>query len=167
MMTVTTIRSCAALLAAVCWIGCSQQQPSSSANNADTTDKTLTALPDVKDRTPAVPDTQFIIVDSTVNIRLGNDTVPRRSGAFDSTLAAYWLQYYNSTKQLPKFLRFKYQGTVMMGARGSLMDAVVIVQDSLKAHIAQDKYQQAFSALTPQQQQELQQAFPILFQTKL
>lgn len=171
MTTLAIIHRKTLLLAAiVLGTGCAQKQPSATGNSSDTADtanNTVTALPDLKNKTPAIPDTQFIVVDSTVNIRLNNDLVPRRSGAFDSTLAAYWLQCYTDAQKLPKYLRFKYQGTVMMGARGSLMDAVVHVQDSLKAHIAQDRYKQGFSTLTPQQQKELKETYPVLFQKGL
>lgn len=102
-----------------------------------------------------------------VNIKMNNGAIPRRPGAFDSTLSAYWIQLYNSEKKLPSYLRFKYQGTVMMGARGNLMDQVMHVQDSLKDHIAQEKYQQGFKQLDKNKQQKLAKDFPVLFQKQL
>jgi len=142
------------------------QQPGSKTPSADTSAKAITAPPDLGPP-PAVPDTQFIIVDSLVNIRVNNQPVPRRPGAFDSTLAAYWMACYTQFRKLPAFLRFKYQGTVMMGARGSLMDAVAHVQDSLKDHIAREKYQLDFRRLDPSHQKELKRSFPVLFQKRL
>jgi hypothetical protein len=150
-----------------------QNQPGNQSTSADATAATdtvtapdpITAAPDLG-KPPAIPDTQFIIVDSMVNIKLNNESVPRRPGAFDSTLAAYWMQCYNSEKKLPAFLRFKYQGTVMMGARGNLLDQVVHVQDSLRDHIAQEKYQQGFKQLNKGQQKEMQKDFPVLFQKR-
>ena len=149
---------------------CTQSGNRTSTTQTDTDTvtgpKALTAAPDLG-APPTVPDTQFIIVDSMVNIKVNNASVPRRAGAFDSTLSAYWIQLYNSEKKLPTYLRFKYQGTVMMGARGNLMDQVAHVQDSLKDHIAQEKYQQGFKQLDKNKQQELAKDFPVLFQKQL
>lgn len=150
---------------------CGQSQsPGQTSGQADTDTvtgpKAITAAPDLG-APPTVPDTQFVIVDSMVNIKVDNETVPRRPGALDSILATYWMQLYNSEKKLPSFLRFKYQGTVMMGARGNIMDQVVHVQDSLRDHIAQDKYQQNFKQLDANKQKELAKDFPILFQKQL
>jgi hypothetical protein len=147
---------------------CVQKQPGNQSSNTatDTNATAVTAVPDLGPP-PAVPDTQFIVVDSVVNIRMNNGAVPKRPGAFDSTLADYWLQCYTRAQKLPAFLRFKYQGTVMMGARGNLMDAVVHVQDSVKDHIAKEKYQQDFHRLDPSQQRELERTYPVLFQKQL
>lgn len=150
---------------------CGQQsnhQASSTDTAADsaTGRKDVTALPDLG-ATPAVPDTQFIIVDSMANIKLNDATVPRRPGALDSTLSAYWIQLYNSEKKLPSFLSFKYQGTVMMGARGNIMDQVLHVQDTLKNHIAQEKYRKNFKELDADKQKELAKDFPVLFRKQL
>jgi hypothetical protein len=149
------------------------QQPGqqASSGDTDTTDtaagrKALTAPPDMGPP-PAVPDTQFIIVDSMVNIRVNDQSVPRRPGALDSTLSAYWIRLYNSEKRLPSFLRFKYQGTVMMGARGNIMDQVTHVQDTLKNHIALEKYQKNFRELDAGKQKDLAKDFPVLFQKQL
>ena len=148
------------------------QRPSPGASSDTTASdsaagpKALTATPDLGGP-PTVPDTQFVVVDSMVNIKVNNEAVPRRPGAFDSTLSAYWIQLYNSEKKLPSFLRFKYQGTVMMGARGNLMDQVAHVQDSLKNHISQEKYQQNFKQLDAEKQKELAKDFPVLFQKQL
>lgn len=155
------------LLLAACGQGSS---PGEASDTADTDSaagpKALTAAPDLGGP-PTVPDTQFVIVDSMANIKVNNASVPRRPGALDSTLAAYWVQLYNSEKKLPSFLRFKYQGTVMMGARGNIMDQVAHVQDSLKNHIAQEKYQQSFKQLDGDKQKELAKDFPVLFQKQL
>ncbi len=137
-----------------------------SATDTDTAAKPITAVPDLG-TPPAVPDTQFVIVDSVVNIQMNDVAVARRPGAFDSTLANYWLQCYNSTQKLPKFLRFKYQGTVLMGARGNLMDVVVHVQDSVKDYISKEKYQQEFHRIDPSHQKELEEMYPVLFQKRL
>lgn len=146
---------------------CTQRQPAGQDSAADTDTvagpKAITAAPDLG-APPAVPDTQFVIVDSMVNIKVNNEAVARRPGAFDSTLAAYWLQCYTNEQKLPGYLRFKYQGTVMMGARGNLLDQVAHVQDSLKDHIAKEKYQQGFKGLEKKQQKEFQKDFPVLFQ---
>ena len=131
---------------------------------ADTGRTAVTALPDFPGENTAIPDTQFIVVDSMVNIRVNDSPVPRQPGAFHSTLAAYWLQCYQSSQKLPAFLSFKYQGTVMMGARGNIMDDVQHAQDSVKEHIAQQTYRQPFSALTASQQEQLRKDFPVLFQ---
>jgi len=154
------------LLAGIVLLAACGQQPGSKVPFTDTSTKAITAPPDLGPP-PAVPDTQFIIVDSMVNIRMNNQAVPRRPGAFDSTLAAYWLTCYTQSQKLPAFLRFKYQGTVMMGARGSLMDAVAHAQDSLKDHIAREKYQLDFHRLDPSHQKELEKSFPVLFQKRL
>lgn len=158
---------CSLLLLAACG---QRQSPgeTSGQTGADSVagPKAITAAPDLGPP-PTVPDTQFVIVDSMAGIKVNNEPVPRRPGAFDSTLATYWMQLYNSEKKLPSFLRFKYQGTVMMGARGNIMDQVAHVQDSLRNHISQDKYQQNFKQLDTDKQKELTKDFPILFQKQL
>jgi len=170
-MTVPNIKwsliLCSLLLLAACGQAPSPGEKSGQADSDSAAGpKALTAAPDLGPP-PAVPDTQFVIVDSMVNIKVNNASVPRRPGALDSTLAAYWIQLYNSEKKLPSFLRFKYQGTVMMGARGNIMDQVAHVQDSVKNHIAQEKYQQNFKQLDADKQKELAKDFPILFQKQL
>lgn len=169
-MTSSNIK-CSLLLSGLLLLAaCTQSRKRASSPQADTDTatgpKALTAAPDLG-APPTVPDTQFIIVDSMVNIKMNNGAIPRRPGAFDSTLSTYWIQLYNSEKKLPSYLRFKYQGTVMMGARGNLMDQVMHVQDSLKDHIAQEKYQQGFKQLDKNKQQKLAKDFPVLFQKQL
>lgn len=170
-MTVPNIKwglsLCSLLLVAACRQTPSPAETSGQADRDSAAGaRAITAAPDLGPP-PAVPDTQFVIVDSMVNIRMNNETVPRRPGALDSTLASSWMQFYHNGKKLPSFLRFKYQGTVMMGARGNIMDQVVHVQDSMRNHIARDKYQQNFKQLDVGKQKELAKDFPILFQTKL
>ena len=170
-MTTTTVRTCF-LLAGILWMGACGQPSNTDVKNdttavdTDTATKAITAVPDLGEP-PAVPDTQFIVVDSMVNIQMNDQTVPRKPGALDSMLAGYWLQCYQGTQKLPKFLRFKYQGTVMMGARGNLMDAVVHVQDSIKDFISREKFQQEFHRREPSHHKALDERFPVLFQRRL
>lgn len=170
-MTIPNIKWGLSLCSLILLAACGQKpSPGETSGQADSDSlpgpKAITAAPDLG-APPAVPDTQFVIVDSMVNIKVNNETVPRRPGALDSILASSWIQFYNSGKKLPSFLRFKYQGTVMMGARGNIMDQVTHVQDSVKDHIAQDKYQQSFKQLDAGKQKELAKDFPILFQKQL
>ena len=154
---------CAGLL----FTACTHSTPNKNVTQVtDTNASAVTAVPDLGD-TPEVPDTQFIVVDSMVNIKVNDQAVPRGQHSFDSALITYWTDCYKSNGKLPAYLRFKYQGTVMMGARGNLMDAVVRVQDSVKDHIAREKFSQEFHKIDPQHQKELEKLYPVLFQRRL
>ncbi|HEU4553025.1 MAG TPA: hypothetical protein VFS25_09330 [Chitinophaga sp.] len=157
---------CAGLLLTACTHSTSNKNATGADTDTAAKASAITAVPDLGPA-PEVPDTQFIIVDSMVNIKVNDQAVPRRKNAFDSTLISYWKATYARTQKLPAYVRFKYQGTVMMGARGNLMDAVVRAQDSLKDHIARDKYLQEFHKIDPLQQKEMEKKYPVLFQKQL
>lgn len=109
-------------------------------------------------------DTSRIVVDSMARISFNGTPVDGKVTTLDNVLYNNWLQAYQASKHLPAALKMTKIGTVMMGARGSIMDAIVLAQDKMKDYIAQDKFQKKFAQLTPEQQKTLQDTHAILFQ---
>jgi hypothetical protein len=67
-------------------------------------------------------------------------------------------------RRVPATLHITYIGTVMMGARGDIMDEVLKAQNDMKNYIAKDKYRKPYDSLSPDEQARMQQHYAILFQ---
>ncbi len=125
-------------------------------------------------QTPLVTDTQpadtllhmdssVMVVDSTSHITFNG--MPVKGDRNDIHRAVYnsWLHAYDQSGHLPVGFQLVQQGTVTMGIRGILGDAVLQAQEDMKSYVAKDKYNQTFSALPAGEKDSLQKLHPILF----
>ena len=109
-------------------------------------------------------DTTKLVVDSAVNITINGTPVQRGRNVVYHALYYNWLHAYTLVHRLPATLHITYIGTVMMGARGDIMDEVIEAQNDMQQYIAKDKYSKPYDSLSPEQQAGIQQQYAILFQ---
>ena len=109
-------------------------------------------------------DTTKIVVDSVVNIKVNNTLLKKKENNVYQALYNNWLRAYTESEHLPVALHITYIGTVMMGARGDIMDQVQTAQNNMKQYIAKDKYKKAYDSLNPDQQAGMRKQHAILFQ---
>lgn len=108
-------------------------------------------------------DTSVMIVDSTSHITFNGMPLQKSDNSIYNTVYDSWLRAYEKSKHLPLAFKLVQQGTVMMGIRGDIGDAVVKAQDDMKNYIAKDKYRKPFAQLNAAEKDSLQQMHPILF----
>ncbi len=144
---------------------CKQSVSPTVSDVIDTNAGSRTVITDTKgpDSLPHM-DTTLLVVDSAANITLNNVPLERKERNVYNGLYNNWLQAYSESRHLPVALHISYIGTVMMGARGDIMDAVVKAQEDMKKYIARDTYKKSFDSLQPAQQTAMQQQHAILFQ---
>ena len=109
-------------------------------------------------------DTSVMVVDSVANITFNGVPLEKKENNVYNVVYNSWLQAYQTTKHLPLAFKLVQQGTVMMGTRGNIGDAVLKAQNDIKNYISKDKFKMPFAQLTSAQKEELQQAHPVLFQ---
>jgi hypothetical protein len=109
-------------------------------------------------------DTTKLVVDSAVNITVNDTPLQKRHNVVYRALYDNWLHAYSEVQHLTAVLHITYIGTVMMGARGDIMDQVLQAQTDMKQYIARDKYKKPYDSLSSGQQTEMQQEHGILFQ---
>jgi len=109
-------------------------------------------------------DTTELVIDSAVNININGTPLLKRHNAVYRALYDNWLHAYTEVQHLPAVLHITYIGTVMMGARGDIMDQVLKAQNDMKQYIARDKYKKPYNSLNSGQQTDMQQQHAILFQ---
>lgn len=109
-------------------------------------------------------DTTKLVIDSAVNITINGTALQRRHNTVYRALYDNWLHAYTEVQHLPAVLHITYVGTVMMGARGDIMDQVLKAQNDMKQYIARDKYKKPYDSLNAGQQGDMQQQHAILFQ---
>ena len=108
-------------------------------------------------------DTSILVVDSISHVVLNG--VPVESGRKSVYNAVYasWLRAYQKTGHLPLSFKLVQQGTVTMGIRGNIGDAVLQVQNDMKNYIAKDKYKKQFDKLSANEKDSMQSLHPVLF----
>ncbi len=108
-------------------------------------------------------DTSVMIVDSMSHITFNGMPLQGSDNSIYSTVYNSWLQAYQKTKHLPVAFKFVQQGTVTMGIRGNIGDALLKVQDDMKNYIAKDHYQKPFAQLDANRKDSLEKMHPVLF----
>ena len=108
-------------------------------------------------------DTSVMIVDSTSHITFNGTPLQKSDNSIYNTVYDSWLQAYHVTKHLPLAFKLVQQGTVTMGIRGNIGDAVVKAQEDMKNYIAKDKYKKTFAQLDAAAKDSLTKMHPILF----
>lgn len=108
-------------------------------------------------------DTSVMVVDSTGNIKFDNAPLEKKENNVYNTVYNSWLQAYQQTAHLPLAFKLVQQGTVTMGIRGNIGDAVLKVQDDMKNYIAKDKFKKKFAELTFAEKDSMQSMHPVLF----
>jgi len=114
--------------------------------------------------TMAHMDTTKLVIDSAVNISINGTPLQKRHNVVYRSLYDNWLHAYTEVQHLPAVLHITYVGTVMMGARGDIMDQVLKAQNDMKQYIARDKYKKPYESLNSEQQADMQLQHAILFQ---
>ena len=109
-------------------------------------------------------DTSVMVVDSTANITFNGAPLEKKENNVYNTVYNSWMQAYQKTKHLPLAFKLVQQGTVMMGIRGDIGDAVLKAQTDMKNYISKDKFKKPFTQISSAQKDSLQQAHPVLFQ---
>lgn len=109
-------------------------------------------------------DTSMMVVDSTGNIRLNGATLEKKENNVYNAVYNSWLQAYQKTAHLPLVFKLVQEGTVTMGIRGNIGDAILKAQANMKDYIAKDKFKKKFTELTSSEKDSLQSLHPILFQ---
>jgi len=109
-------------------------------------------------------DTTQLVIDSTAAININGTPLKQGNNAVYLALYDNWLHAYTLVHHLPANLHITYVGTVLMGARGNILDQVTKAQDNMRDYIAKDKYGKKYAALTSQQQSAIAQQHGILFQ---
>ncbi len=64
---------------------------------------------------------------------------------------------------MPRHFTMQQQGTVTMGIRGNIGDAVLKAQEDLKNAIAKDKFQTSFAQLPAAVKDSFEKELPVLF----
>jgi len=108
-------------------------------------------------------DTSVMIIDSMSNITFNGAPMEKKENNVYNAVYNNWLQAYQSTQHLPVAFKLVQQGTVMMGIRGNIGDALLKAQNDMKNYIAKDKYRKSFAQLSGAEKDSLQQSHPILF----
>ena len=108
-------------------------------------------------------DTSVMIVDSTSHITFNGMPLQQSDNSVYNTVYNSWLQAYQTTKHLPLAFKLIQQGTVTMGIRGNIGDALLKVQDDMKNYISKDKYKKPFVQLDAAVKDSLKKMHPVLF----
>lgn len=108
-------------------------------------------------------DTIVMIVDSMSNITLNGMPLEKKDNNIYNAVYGDWLQAYQKTNHLPLAFKLAEQGTVTMGLRGNIGDAVLKAQEDMKNYIAKDKFKKKFAELTNAEKDSLQSLHPISF----
>lgn len=109
-------------------------------------------------------DTSVMIVDSMANITFNGMPLAKKDNNVYNAVYNNWLQAYQKTKHLPLAFKLVQQGTVTMGIRGNIGDAVLQAQEDMKNYLSKDKFKKPFAQLTSAQKDSLREAHPVLFQ---
>ena len=108
-------------------------------------------------------DTSVMIVDSTGNITFDGAPLEKKENSVYNAVYNSWLQAYQKTSHLPLAFKLVQQGTVTMGIRGNMGDAIVKAQDDMKNYIARDKFKKKFAELPAAEKDSMQSLHPVLF----
>lgn len=109
-------------------------------------------------------DTSVMIVDSMSNITLDGMPLEKKENNVYNAVYSDWQQAYQKTKHIPLAFKLVQQGTVTMGIRGNIGDAVLKAQDDMKNYIAKDKFKKKFAELTSAEKNSMHGLHPVLFQ---
>ena len=108
-------------------------------------------------------DTSVMIVDSMSHITFDGMPLEKKENNVYNAVYSDWLQAYQKTNHLPLAFKLVQQGTVTMGIRGNIGDAVLKAQDDMKDYIAKNKFKKKFVELSAAQKDSMQSLHPILF----
>ena len=109
-------------------------------------------------------DTGVMVIDSMSHITFNGMSLAKGDNSIYNSVYDSWLQAYQTTKHLPVAFKLVQQGTVMMGIRGNIGDAVLKAQDDMKNYIAKDKFKKPFMQLDSTAKYNLKEMHPVLFQ---
>jgi len=71
---------------------------------------------------------------------------------------------YLGTGKMPDAIHIVFNGEVLMGVRGSAMDAIKDAQEKALTELCLQKYKKKYEELSSSRQNKLQHQFPVLFQ---
>ncbi len=109
-------------------------------------------------------DTSVMVVDSVANITFNGAPLEKKENNVYNAVYNSWMQAYQKTNHLPLAFKLVKQGTVTMGLRENIGDAVMKAQDEMKNYIAKDKFRKKFAELSSVEKDSMQNMHPVLFQ---
>ena len=108
-------------------------------------------------------DTTTMIADSAGNITFDGMPLEKKENSVYNAVYNDWQQAYQKTDHLPLAFKLVQHGTVTMGIRSNIGEAVLKAQEEMKNYIAKDKFKKKFAELTPAEKDSLQSLHPVLF----
>jgi D-serine dehydratase len=104
-----------------------------------------------------------IIVNEKGRALIGRDTLAIDQLA-DELQKRLWKSYMGTGKMYGA-IHLQFTGEVLMGARGSVMDAIKEAQKKALTEVCLQLHKNLFEKLTSRQQKKIQKQFPVLFQS--
>ncbi|HMU46765.1 MAG TPA: hypothetical protein PKC72_10380 [Chitinophagaceae bacterium] len=96
-------------------------------------------------------------------VYIGNDSMTTEE-LTKELKTRFWKSYLGSGKLYDR-IKLSFEGEVLMGTRGAVMDAIAEGQKLALKDICLEKHKKLFEDLSAKQQAKLKKQFPILFQT--
>jgi hypothetical protein len=109
-----------------------------------------------------VPHDITISIDPKGFAYIGRDTLTIDKLAFE-VQQRLWKSYLG-TGRMYDHIKIELKGDVLMGTRGSALDAIKLGQEKALAELCVLKFKKEYDNLTESQQRKLQKQFPVLFQ---
>lgn len=159
-MTTNTIFSLVIGAAVFCACG---ENPAPDNASVDTGYHETPLVTDTQPDSLLYMDTSVMVVDSTSHISFNGQAVPAEPNSIYNAVYNTWMQAYQRTGHLSLRFALQQQGTVTMGIRGNIGDAVMKAQEDVKNYIAKDTYQSSFSELPAAVKDSLAKVHPVLF----
>lgn len=111
-------------------------------------------------------DTTRLVVDAKFNTTLNGTQLRDGRNAIYQAVYYNWLHAYTLVRRVPAIMHIAYEGNTAAGGGSNAHDEVVRAQERMKTYIARDRYRKRLTELTPEQQTDMQQQYPILYQTE-
>jgi hypothetical protein len=153
--------ACCLFLAVAC--GQEQKGPDYRTDPGKDSSISIDLSPDSATRSvEAMADTLILQVDSTG--RMAWQGKPLSGSDLATQLEDSLWNTYLRAGNLPAYLDIRYEGTVLMGLRGTLRDEVRQSQQVVANAISLKDLNSSYRSLDPKIQQEFRERYPILFQ---
>jgi biopolymer transport protein ExbD len=103
-----------------------------------------------------------ISIDENGRALMGRDTLALEQ--LTTELQKRLWKSYTGTGKMYDAIHLQFTEQVLMGVRGSAMDAIKQAQKNALIEICLEKHKKLFDALSPGQQKRIEKQFPVLFQ---